>query len=423
MLPHAFKKASWRQLAPSAKESLGMYDVRDPHKRAELCTSCHIGSPAEGKVITHTMYAAGHPPLPSFELATFSANLPPHWRAVKDVPYFKDAPASVKQDYHVDMARFENTRLVMAAALTAPRRTLEVLANRAHLDVQAAPSLQSKTAWPPLWFLSHVEATRDNPRARWPELAVGAPAATDLPADHWPEIVMAQADCYACHHELKSASWRQVRGYKGRPGRPQLQDWPFVLAALTLDKEPRTNFDRHRQAIHAAFDKQPFGDPKDVAKAAREFLAELPSTEDNVDDALALSWLKKLSAFDEKFYPDFDSARQIAAAFRAIYFDDWNAGHAKRAAVEKIMQALDETLNLTPRSRGRDAVTREREDLCARFFDRSMEKNVADSTGFLLSLQTLSNNDLAISLERVAAYDPVVFRNTMLQVAELVNGK
>ena len=32
-----------------------------------MCLSCHLGNAREGRVVTHEMYAAGHPPLPGFE--------------------------------------------------------------------------------------------------------------------------------------------------------------------------------------------------------------------------------------------------------------------------------------------------------------------------------------------------------------------
>ena len=79
------QRPDWRKLSPAEKEAKGMLDVRDPLKRAELCLSCHVGNAREGKVITHAMYAAGHPPLPAMEIATFAKNQPQHWR---DAPTF-----------------------------------------------------------------------------------------------------------------------------------------------------------------------------------------------------------------------------------------------------------------------------------------------------------------------------------------------
>src|SRR5437763_622141 len=67
------KRLEWRSLKRPEKEiKHGMRDLWDPAKRTELCVSCHIGNEKEGKVLTHEMYVAGHPPLPSFDMATFS---------------------------------------------------------------------------------------------------------------------------------------------------------------------------------------------------------------------------------------------------------------------------------------------------------------------------------------------------------------
>ncbi|MEM9736332.1 MAG: multiheme c-type cytochrome [Pseudomonadota bacterium] len=47
----------------------GMYPTTDARKRAELCLSCHVGTPE--KFVTHNMMASGHPRLP-FELGFYS---------------------------------------------------------------------------------------------------------------------------------------------------------------------------------------------------------------------------------------------------------------------------------------------------------------------------------------------------------------
>ncbi len=62
---------------------LGMYDTRDLIKRTEKCLSCHLGS--ADKYVDHEMIAAGHPDL-FFELDSFSAVMPRHWKepAAKD---------------------------------------------------------------------------------------------------------------------------------------------------------------------------------------------------------------------------------------------------------------------------------------------------------------------------------------------------
>ncbi len=66
---------------------LGMYDTRDLTKRTEKCLSCHLGT-AE-KEVDHTMIAAGHPDL-TFQLETFSAAMPRHWKPPADASPWLD---------------------------------------------------------------------------------------------------------------------------------------------------------------------------------------------------------------------------------------------------------------------------------------------------------------------------------------------
>lgn len=61
--------------------SLGMRDLRDPVRRTESCLTCHLGSP--DKVVDHQMIAAGHPDL-YFEVTSFSAAMPRHWKEPLD---------------------------------------------------------------------------------------------------------------------------------------------------------------------------------------------------------------------------------------------------------------------------------------------------------------------------------------------------
>lgn len=68
----------------------GMYDARDLVHRSEKCLSCHLGT--RDKFVDHEMIAAGHPDL-YFELASFSAVMPRHWKE----PLDKDPGLEVRQ--------------------------------------------------------------------------------------------------------------------------------------------------------------------------------------------------------------------------------------------------------------------------------------------------------------------------------------
>jgi cytochrome c554/c'-like protein len=137
--------------------ALGMYDTRDVTKRSEKCLSCHLGS--DEKSVDHEMIAAGHPDL-YFELDSFSAVMPRHWKepgepgeAQNDDPWY---------DVH---------ELTTGQAVQLKQSLLR-LASRAR-------------------------------------------------GKYWPEY--SELQCYACHHSLTPPenSWRQARGYAGRrPGDP-----------------------------------------------------------------------------------------------------------------------------------------------------------------------------------------------------------
>jgi len=70
--PHTTK--SWTHERSIAA---GMRDLRDPVRRAENCLTCHLGT--ADKALDHEMIAAGHPDL-YFELASFTAAMPRHWK-------------------------------------------------------------------------------------------------------------------------------------------------------------------------------------------------------------------------------------------------------------------------------------------------------------------------------------------------------
>ena len=74
--PHSEKNSKIAQFT-----SLGMYDLSDIQRRAEKCLTCHLGTPE--KQVDHAMIAAGHPNL-VFELDSYSAIQPPHWKPSPD---------------------------------------------------------------------------------------------------------------------------------------------------------------------------------------------------------------------------------------------------------------------------------------------------------------------------------------------------
>ena len=77
--PHTTE--NWKHLSAAEKSKYGMYDTRDLTKRSEKCATCHVGT--ADKQVDHEMIAAGHPDL-TFELDSFSAAMPRHWKVNRD---------------------------------------------------------------------------------------------------------------------------------------------------------------------------------------------------------------------------------------------------------------------------------------------------------------------------------------------------
>lgn len=447
---------AWRLESAAAKAARGMTDLRDPATCAAVCTSCHVGNAAEGKVVTHAMYAAGHPPLPDFELGLFRQNMPPHWREKRAVPFFQDfkngdAPvdaAKVKQLYQLDAAGTQQARLVIAGAQESVRCAFDLAAQRA--DLRAADGMP-----------------RDQRERRWPELTLKFPDFEGQAlAALWPQVFMGQADCYACHHDLRQKSWRQLRGYTGPPGRPQVRAGPLALPGQGVGVgDAAAEFHKRVAAVHAACNDRPYGDPAKLEVAAKALAlwgrGRLEKPPAAVDPAELLQRLCKLGP-DQ--YPDYDSARQIAAAVWVIH-GEWEPRTDKGAEVRELLDKLAAEFDLQPyqlgrRERlemvlGRVLTPKEQKDLLDRtavngllalsttgikglsresqekvrallnavriHSGPDMTKAVLDNPGpFLQQLHDLNERELTQAMKRVNDYDPAAFKERLARLAALL---
>ena len=118
--------ARWRPMDPLLKTKKGMINVRDVVTRTRLCLSCHVGSVAQGRVVTHDMYAAGHPLLPEIDPLEWLDAMPPHWTPVEKkkltfqhAAEWLQANFGVPVEQHDDFFRHHRTRQAVAAAQTA----------------------------------------------------------------------------------------------------------------------------------------------------------------------------------------------------------------------------------------------------------------------------------------------------------------
>lgn len=236
-------KIEWRELTVGEKK--GMRDLRNPKVKAELCVSCHVGNPAEGKVISHAMYAAGHPPLPPFELASYLSGEPQHWKHPTELGYFvngKWADQERWERFHYHPADKESSaaRNFAAGAVAALKAEAELILHEA------------KKAMP------EKDKYKDS-------------------------VDFARFDCYSCHHDLKPNSDRQKRGYKAAPGRPTLRASIIRSAELIVEHAKESKVKDFSSAaaefasiwkdLHVASTGNPYGDPEKMVVAAQAIIS------------------------------------------------------------------------------------------------------------------------------------------------------
>ena len=306
--PHMEKR--WRFLPSSEKEALGMHDLRNPAAKAANCLSCHLGDVESGKVITHAMYAAGHPPLPAFEMESFGKAMGPHWKRV-----WAKSPQIRRQ------------------AVEAGYRT-EAASESQRSLIGGLVALKQATKLVDAYALAAAGGSKERP---WPELAL--------------------YDCQACHHELRVPSPRQEAGYGGLvPGRPSLVRWPRGLAGVAFQEAGMpTDVDVFLTPWVAALNVRPFGDQSALpdASSSRDQLARIDQAiaalaavprDEASDDAAARSRgrLASLAAAGARC-GDLETARLLGWAMIAALREDPSYPEDRRG---RAIAALESALAL-----------------------------------------------------------------------------
>jgi hypothetical protein len=317
---------SWRRVTPAAKAQIGCTDCRSPVVKTQMCASCHVGNLAEGKFVKHEWYAAGHPPLPSFELASFEAQMPRHWKSLREKGPFKYRDASSTGDELLPL----DQRLALERA-GVPADAIKGNYLEANFSNALAKGLQPATDMAGAKDAIVGGAMVFSIYAR--SLADYAAHVTDSKAN-WPELAL--YDCSACHHELRSGLGSNTRPKRNHiPGRPPLATWPEVLTRLAAaqadgyqaDTAGRWSRIRELAAkLDAAATGRPFGEAAlmalaagDLARALEQVAVDAANT--RFDEPAARAALKFLT--DPKNYEaaDFYTARQAAWAITAIADD------------------------------------------------------------------------------------------------------
>jgi hypothetical protein len=314
----------WRYLdATTRSETYGLVNLRSPKTQAEMCLSCHLGETTLKRVVTHEMYAAGHPPLGGFSLDTYREQMPRHWMMLQE------KPAEVREEFlkqtQSPQYPYPRTRLMVIGAATAMQQYALLLA-----DTAGQTDLR---------FTQHA----------------GFVSEENDPSPFWPEL--AHYECYACHHDLTSASWRQLAVLdKTRPrvpsGRPVLRDWCVQLARIAQLAHPATAPDTPATTQSLAFllRTQAFGPPAYTSALAREVNAANERLATDWETLADTAWtpdlmtelLRGLVEYGAEAHLEYDAARDLAWAIDTILLE---AGD-KLANSRQMKSKLDQLQNV-----------------------------------------------------------------------------
>ncbi|MFL5244935.1 MAG: multiheme c-type cytochrome [Gemmataceae bacterium] len=294
--PHtttAFKNSTARK---GEYDKYGMTWLNDLATRAQTCAGCHVGAPADPtnniplRDVDHDLIAAGHPRL-NFEFSTYLANMPPHW---------------VEKDRN----KPESANL---------RKDLEPLFE-AHV-----------------WEVGQVETTRASLELL--RYHAGQDSSGAYPHKQWPEF--AEHDCFACHHDLLSKSWRVEAKdyYKNRkPGAPPISPWNLSLPLRKLLADAKSLETVREEMSTSLPDRTKVANAAKVAEAA---LMLNPSK--NAKD-LKQQMAKVIPATDEELNRlTWDDAAQIYYALTELGL----AQNAPDAAFNKHLKELGDNLSFT----------------------------------------------------------------------------
>ena len=280
---------TWRLLPPDTKQSHGMRHLAPADAQARLCYQCHIGDLSQNMFVTHAMYVAGHPPLPSVELQSLTEATAPHWRGSREL-YI-----SMSQQHQDGQGRPSH----------GPQARDEYFAT--HLSVTTPTDMPTQVAAHRQW---HTQATALGAvQAQWQWLTLMEQSTTDRYRGRWADYAL--YDCAGCHHGLKSPSWRQQHRPGTPPGRPLPTQWPAVLEQAMTHAQGLT-LERPRADFLKAVTANPFGDRTQVAIAAKSYRQALESlqaslTTSSLEPQFARASLEQLANTPPAYLSDYES--------------------------------------------------------------------------------------------------------------------
>lgn len=302
-------KSKWRTLSPAVKAEKGMRDLVSAEAQSKLCFQCHVGDIEQKMFVTHQMYAAGHPPLPSVELNTFINAMPRHWRTPDEL-YAELADYPQRSEYFATS---------IPALTEVQSESVETLPWSTYTMVFGALGSQQQS------------------------LRLIAQAAQPS-SEHWGDYAL--YDCAACHHELRDRSVRQKAREGGIPGRPRLLEWPKALSLATADAiGEHESFSQWNSILTKAVTRRPFGERETVGRSASEFADAIeqmkrPLTTKCLTQEFLNGLLTALTDTPDELLVDYHSARQINWAVRCIDADMAKLGHPLRPEVRAAIEQL-----------------------------------------------------------------------------------
>lgn len=221
--------------SPQMATEQGFVQASDLYVRARMCASCHVGD--KDRDMNHDIIAAGHPTL-RYELATFHAWQPKHWR-----------------DLEADDKTYYEAQLWLAGQIAATDASLALLQSRAN-DAHSV--------------------------GEWPEFAAYDCASChhNLGLDNARRPLDENRDATAIYSQWNDAGLRWVIGYRMETDQACQQDWE-LLAALDQVKhqmqqgpKPEPNAVAQatadaRVALAAWFDGRPGLDERAIFRSDR----------------------------------------------------------------------------------------------------------------------------------------------------------
>lgn len=292
--PHTTR--SWQH---EKSVALGMSDTRNVIHRTEKCLECHLGT--KSKFVDHEMIAAGHPDL-YFELDSFSAVMPRHWKV----------PRESEPGKPVEDAAWVGVREWAAGQAVQLRAAMERLTWRAKNE-------------------------RFDKKDVWPEYS--------------------ELSCFACHHALGPAkdSWRQEHGYLGRrPGDPAWNASRYaVFRLLTKQVDPANAQELDRQILMVSDEMSKLNPDRNgvavaasaAAPLAQRFAERLATMQ--YDQAIVFRMLQRIPEDAENIaLADERAAEQATMALDSLYIAysrETKPGNAAevRAAINGLFQQLE----------------------------------------------------------------------------------